>query len=147
MWTSSNGHQQYQQLIQITVSREVKVVIVRQLDLQLPLQSVSIATKVVSSNPAYSEVYSIQHYLINLSVTCGALVSSTSKIDRHNITEIVLKVALNTITLTLKESRNQAFWEEQNTMYLHQCFWKVCILFLFQSYFYIQMQPHRWCNG
>ena len=29
------------------------------------------------------------------------LVSSTSKTDRHDITEILLKVALNTITLTL----------------------------------------------
>jgi hypothetical protein len=27
--------------------------------------------------------------------------SSTNRIDRHNITEILLKVALNTITLTL----------------------------------------------
>jgi hypothetical protein len=28
------------------------------------------------------------------------LVSSTNKIDRHDVTEILLKVALNTITLT-----------------------------------------------
>ena len=31
----------------------------------------------------------------------GTLVSSTKKTDNHNITEILLKVALNTITLTL----------------------------------------------
>ena len=31
----------------------------------------------------------------------GTLVSSTNKTDCHNITEILLKVALNTITLTL----------------------------------------------
>jgi hypothetical protein len=31
----------------------------------------------------------------------GIQVSSTNKTDRHNITEILLKVALNTITLTL----------------------------------------------
>ena len=31
----------------------------------------------------------------------GIPVSSTNKTDRHNITEILLKVALNTITLTL----------------------------------------------
>ena len=31
----------------------------------------------------------------------GPLVSSTNKTDRHNITEILLKVALNTATLTL----------------------------------------------
>ena len=34
----------------------------------------------------------------------GTLVSSTNKTDRHDITEILLKVALNTITLTLKSS-------------------------------------------
>jgi hypothetical protein len=33
-------------------------------DLQLPVQSVSITTKVVSSNPVHGEVYSIQHYVI-----------------------------------------------------------------------------------
>jgi hypothetical protein len=37
------------------------------LDLQLPVQSVPITTKVVSSNPTDGEVYSIQHYVI---VTC-----------------------------------------------------------------------------
>ena len=31
----------------------------------------------------------------------GTPVSSTNKTDRHGITEILLKVALNTITLTL----------------------------------------------
>jgi hypothetical protein len=34
------------------------------LDLQLPVQSVPITTKVVSSNPVLDEVYSIQHYVI-----------------------------------------------------------------------------------
>jgi len=44
----------------------VMVVIVWQLDLLLilPNQSVPIATKVVSSNPAHGEMYSIQHYVI-----------------------------------------------------------------------------------
>jgi hypothetical protein len=42
----------------------VVVVIVWQLDLQLPVQSVPIITKVVSSIPAYGEVYLIQHYVI-----------------------------------------------------------------------------------
>jgi hypothetical protein len=32
--------------------------------LQLPIQSVPITTRVVSSNPALGEVYSIQHYVI-----------------------------------------------------------------------------------
>jgi hypothetical protein len=43
----------------------VVVVIVSQLDLQLLMQSVPITTKVMSSNPAHGEVYSIQHYVIN----------------------------------------------------------------------------------
>jgi hypothetical protein len=34
------------------------------LDLQLPVQSVPITPKVVSSNPIHGEVYSIQHYVI-----------------------------------------------------------------------------------
>jgi hypothetical protein len=40
------------------------VVIVWLLDLQLPMQSVPITTKVMTSNPAHGEVYSIQHYVI-----------------------------------------------------------------------------------
>ena len=42
----------------------VVVVIVWYLDLQLPVQSVPITTKVVSSNPVHGEVYAIQHYVI-----------------------------------------------------------------------------------
>ena len=38
-------------------------IIVWLLDLQLPMQSVHITTKVVSSNPAHGDVYSIQHYV------------------------------------------------------------------------------------
>ena len=36
----------------------------------------------------------------------GTLVSSTDKIDRHDIAEILLKVALNTITLTSSNVKN-----------------------------------------
>ena len=46
------------------VLRLIMVVIVWQLDLQLPVQSVPITTKVVSSNPVQGEVYPIQHYVI-----------------------------------------------------------------------------------
>ena len=42
----------------------VVVVIVWYMDLQLPLQSVTITTNVVNSNPVYDEVYLIQHYVI-----------------------------------------------------------------------------------
>ena len=34
------------------------------LDLQLFMQSVHITTKVVSSNPAHGEVYTMQHYVM-----------------------------------------------------------------------------------
>jgi hypothetical protein len=80
-------------------------VVVWYLDLQLPIPSVPITTKVVSSNLAHDKVYSIQHYMIkSLSVTClwfpsGTPVSSTNKTDRRqDIAEILLKLALNTIT-------------------------------------------------
>ena len=51
-------------------------------------------------------MYSIQRYVMKLVSYCrwfspGTLVSSTNKTDCHDITEILLKVALNTITLTL----------------------------------------------
>jgi hypothetical protein len=39
------------------------VVIAWQLHLQLPVQWVPITIKVVSSNPTYGEVFSIQHYM------------------------------------------------------------------------------------
>jgi hypothetical protein len=53
------------------------VVIVWYLDLQLPVQLVPIATKVVCLNPFYGEVYSVQHYVIkfvsDLRQVCGFL--------------------------------------------------------------------------
>jgi hypothetical protein len=43
-------------------------------------------------------------------VSPGTLVSFTDKTDSHNIAEILLKVALNTMTLTLKHhSTNVGF--------------------------------------
>jgi len=42
----------------------VVVVIIWQLDLHLPMQSVLFTTKVVCLNPAHGEEYSIQHYVI-----------------------------------------------------------------------------------
>jgi hypothetical protein len=44
--------------------RAVVVMIVWQFVLQLPMQSVPIATNVVSSNLVHGELYSIQHYAI-----------------------------------------------------------------------------------
>jgi hypothetical protein len=60
---------------------------------------------VVSSNPVHGRVYSIQHYVaLCLLVTCDRsvvfllvlrFVFSTNNTDRYDITEILLKVALN----------------------------------------------------
>jgi isocitrate dehydrogenase len=66
------------------------------------VQTVPITTNVVSSNSVHGEVYSIQHYVIHLSVTCDRSVvfsgySGFNKTDHHDMTEILLKVALNTI--------------------------------------------------
>ena len=130
------------------------VVIVWQLDLQLHMQPVPITAKVVSSNPAHGEMYSMQHYVImfvrelgrsvvfsgysgeaglqfslgtperqvcsflrvlrrgrsvvfsgysgeaGLQFSLGTPVSSNNKYDCQDITEILLKVALNTIKQT-----------------------------------------------
>jgi hypothetical protein len=63
-----------------------------------------ITTKVVSSNPVHSEVDSIQHYVIKFVsdrwFSLGTPVSPANKTDRHDITEILLKVTLNTINQT-----------------------------------------------
>ena len=69
------------------------------------MQSVSITTKVVSSNSGHGEVYLIQHYVIKfvsyLRHVAGFFrVSSSNKTDCNDITEILLKVALNTINQT-----------------------------------------------
>jgi len=69
-------------------------------DIQLPMQSVPIATDVVSSNLANDEVYPIQHYVIKF-VSALRQVSFTNKTVRRDIAKILLKVALNIITLTL----------------------------------------------
>jgi hypothetical protein len=60
------------------------------LDLQLPVQSVPITTKVVSSNPVHGEVYLIQHYVIKFAKDlCQCQWFSLGK------------VALNTINQTM----------------------------------------------
>ena len=73
---------------------------------RLSIQSVAFTIKVVSSNLTHGEVYSIQHYVLKFVsdlrqgrwFSLDILISSTNKIDRHDIIKILLKVALNTIT-------------------------------------------------
>ena len=97
-WTS-NMTKFFTYLIVILTSRGTATfVIIWYLALQLPWQSV------VSLNSVHGEVYSIQHYVIVCSwLATGrwfSPISSNNKTDCHDIAEILLKVALNTITLT-----------------------------------------------
>ena len=71
------------------------------------MQSAPITTDVVNSNLDQGEVYNIMWYSLSvtwdsLMVFSGPPVSSTNKTERHDITEILLKVALNTIKQTNK---------------------------------------------
>jgi hypothetical protein len=77
--------------------------------LQLPVESVPITTKVVSFNPVHGKVYSIQHYVIKFVSDLWQVNSflwvlrfpPPIKTDRHDITEILLKVALSSINQTI----------------------------------------------
>jgi len=72
------------------------------------VQLVLINTKVESSNPVRGEVYSIQHYVIKIVSDLRQVgvflrllrFPPPIKTDHHDIAEILLKVALNTIKLT-----------------------------------------------
>ena len=72
------------------------------------MQSVPIITNVVSSSPIHGDYHSIQHYVMMFAcdlrqVGCFLRVfrfPPSNKTVNHEITEIFLKVALNTITLT-----------------------------------------------
>ena len=66
------------------------VVIVWWLDLLLPLQPMPITAKVVSSNPVYGDVYSIQHYVIKF--VCDLC---RSVVFFGYLVFLLLKVALN----------------------------------------------------
>ena len=65
------------------------------------MQSVPITTKVVSSNIVHGDVFSIQHYVIKFVSDLVFYGYSTDKTDCHDIAEILLKMALNTITKPL----------------------------------------------
>ena len=81
------------------------------------MQSVLITTKVLSLNPAHGEVYSIQQCVVCQLLeggqwfspgleggqwfSPGTQVSSANKTDHHDITELLLKVVLNTVALIL----------------------------------------------
>ena len=57
----------------------------------------------------------VRQYLFQM---CGTPVSSTNETDRHDITEILLKVALNTIILTPDQGR---IWDIQMYVLAQMC--------------------------
>ena len=70
------------------------------LDLQLPMQSVLITTKVVHLNPTTGLQFSLGTLVSSNNKSDRQVctqVSSTNETDLYDITEILLKVALNTI--------------------------------------------------
>ena len=71
------------------------------MDLQLPMQSVHITTIVMSSNADDGEVCLMQFYVIKFVSVLRKIgdvsPNTTNKADRYDMTEIVLKVAINTI--------------------------------------------------
>jgi hypothetical protein len=80
------------------------------MDLQLSMQSVYITTDVEFESRSGRGV---QHYMIKFVsdmrhdgtwFSAGTLVSSTNKTDRHDIIEMLLKVALNIIKQTNKQT-------------------------------------------
>ena len=72
------------------------------------IQTVHIATNVVSLNSTHGKVYSMQNYVIKFvsdipqvgGVLQVLLFPQLIKIDHHNMAELLLKVALITINLT-----------------------------------------------
>ena len=95
------------------------------MDIQLHVQLV------VSWNPVHGEVYSIQHYVIkcacNLWQFCGfirVLRFLPLKNDHHDIAEILLKVALNTIKLSIFYFGNKGYgW-----VFFHQYFRNIILV-------------------
>ena len=71
--------------------------------MQLPMQSVSITSNVMSLNSPRAEVYSILRFVIkfvsDLRHVDDTQGFSTKKTDRPDINEILLKVTLSTIAL------------------------------------------------
>ena len=81
-----------------------------------------ITTEAMSLNPAHCEIYSIQYYVVHFVSDLrqvGRFIrvlrfSFTNKIDRHDITEILLKVVWNTLTLTMPRVRSMRWICEMN---------------------------------
>ena len=94
------------------------------INLQLPVKSLPITTDVMSSNAVHGEMYTILHsvikfvsYLRQIGVFFpGTPVSFTNKTDHHNITEILLKVAYNTI----KPNQANQFYQFKHILFVNK---------------------------
>ena len=80
------------------------------------MQWVPVTINIVSWNPVHGEMYSIKYYVIKFLsdmryVGGFRLVSATIKSDRHDIAELLLKVALSVTTLTLARMNQLAQWD------------------------------------
>jgi len=98
------------------------VVIVWKLDIQLYVQLVLITTKVVLDTTLCDKVF---QWLADLWCSPGTPVSSTSKADRHDITKMLLKVALNIITLTLSTNKYCILARMTKNDGPHQLWWSL----------------------
>ena len=80
------------------------------------MQSLPITTNIVSSNPFHGKLYSIQRYVIKfVNDATGqwySPVSSINKNGRHDRTEILLRVALNTINHQISEMNNLSLFND-----------------------------------
>ena len=85
--------------------------IIWKLDLQLPIQSLPITTKVVNSNPVHGDITTICDKACQWLVTGRwfSPVSSTNKTDRHDIAEILLQVELINQTKPIFSVRNECW--------------------------------------
>jgi hypothetical protein len=73
----------------------------------------------------------------------GTAVSSTNKTDYHDITEILLKVALNTITLTLfTKILLKKIIKIYNSWYMYSIFWILNFYFFYSFHFKINHNLH-----
>jgi hypothetical protein len=108
----------------------------------LPMQSVPIPTKsltlwveiplMVSCTP-YNIIDEVFQWLACLWFSPDSPVSSTNKTVCHNITETLLKVALNTITLTHYHCRK--YFVEQFTLFFTRFKFVMLIVWLVNWYF------------
>jgi hypothetical protein len=73
------------------------------LNIRLPVQSASITTKIVSSNTAHGDVYSIQHYVIKFVCDLLQFPPPIKLTTTENSVESGIKHHILYLTLTLQE--------------------------------------------